>query len=534
MLYMGMTKNTILPSVVLCFLALVIQACQVPVSLGDQEAKNRISKPSTGLVPSEPGLNESLSHLRLTKLSGYQLPTATNLKAYVGTGWNQGGQGSCVGFASAIMKTVLEHENRGWTTFDYDHRFSPAWVYNQLNGGLDEGSSLYMAMNLLKTKGICLESDMFYNEHDFVTQPSWLAVTHAAAYKLSDFSSIDPSETTRIKEYLATGYPLVCGLPVYPDFDDLTETNPVYDGIWGEVRSYHALALVGYDDTQGSRGAFLVRNSWDGAPGWGVDGGYGWVDYDLFAKHAFDVYVTRDRVSPNPASSWNMDFSTSDSVKDWATSTLKSTYRFEVAGGRFLQTDGTSSNYVDTMSSAKSVSLGASARKVTFVYTMHVGPGVSYSHQNDNQPNIASILSFPDQGWAFNVQVSDWDWANSKHYYHAFNSWGPANRGYRLYENYTNTTHSTDVSGKGWTFGEGANDQDYWVKIELDRAAGTLTAFTLRTVGGPWTQVGLPYTPIETAYLVSALFSSATLNFAVGFGTYATCGGITRVQVDVQ
>ena len=62
-----------------------------------------------------------------------------------------------------------------------------------------------------------------------------------------------------IKRHLAAGTPLVVGIPVYPDFDTLSEPNPVYDDTSGTQRGGHAVVIVGYDDR---RSAFKIANSW--------------------------------------------------------------------------------------------------------------------------------------------------------------------------------------------------------------------------------------------------------------------------------
>lgn len=525
LLYVGMTFRT--QTTVL--LILLLESCQQPVPVAPINGDSNLASTATlGLVASLPGENASLPHLELARLSGYQAPTAVDLKRFVGTAWHQGQLGSCGGFATAIFSTVLNAENNGWTTIDLDHRFSPAFVYNQINGGRDKGSSLYQAMRLLVEKGIAFERLMPYNDTDWTTQPSWQAVVDGLKHRIASIEWLDPTQTESIKSYLAAGYPVVSGVPVYPDFDRLSPTNKVYDEVSGKSRGNHAVAIVGYDDRLH---AFLFKNSWDdGLSKWGLDGGYGYIDYALFADQAFDVYTTRDRITPSPSSTLDLQFGSATQVADWATSTLKSNHRFEVVDGAFSQTDTSTRDYVDSFSSAKSVSVGAMSAAITFTVQMHVGPGRGLN--SGEQPNILSLLQFPRFGWGFNVQVSDHA-PTGQALYQAFNSFGPNNAGWRLYQDYTRLAHATNVTGLGWSYTEMA-DQDYWVRFVFNKATGTISAATSKSSTGPWSSVGTPYAESETGNLVSRVFSNSTLDFQIGFGTYASTGGIKSLKVEVK
>jgi hypothetical protein len=74
---------------------------------------------------------------------------------------------------------------------------------------------------------------------------------------------------------LADGDGVVIGVEIYPDFDNLSLSNPIYDVVSGTSRGGHAVTLIGYCD---DKKAFKFINSWGTA--WGL-GGYGWISYDL-------------------------------------------------------------------------------------------------------------------------------------------------------------------------------------------------------------------------------------------------------------
>ena len=78
--------------------------------------------------------------------SGTTLPSSVDLSADLPTPGDQGAQNSCVGWAVAYaLKTFLERREEKWSLAnagqpDFTHLFSPAYIYNQINGGQDRGS----------------------------------------------------------------------------------------------------------------------------------------------------------------------------------------------------------------------------------------------------------------------------------------------------------------------------------------------------------------------------------------------------------
>ena len=136
---------------------------------------------------------------------------------------------------------------------------------------------------------------MPYDPLDDRTQPSNRARAEAANYKIADWGVVQRTThavfVQEIKRHLVAGDPVVIGIPTYPDFEYLNESNPVYDDDAGASRGYHAVVIVGYDDR---RSAFRVANSW--GTGWGI-GGYGWIDYDASESLIRSAYVTKDVVA---------------------------------------------------------------------------------------------------------------------------------------------------------------------------------------------------------------------------------------------
>ncbi len=259
------------------------------------------TEPPEPVIPPERGLGlelldvQAYQNAHILRADPVALPASVDLSLDVPVPGNQGGQGSCVGWAVAFaLKSYHERIERGWPLTADRHVMSPAYVYNQIKvpGG---GAYFLDAFNLLIGQGVSSWAQMPYDPRDDRTQPSAAARAEAANYRIAEWGVV--LRTTHaifvqeIKRHLATGVPVVIGVPVYPDFDSLSESNPVYDHTGGHRRGYHAIVIVGYDD---ALSAFRIINSW-GAD-WGIDG-YGWIDYAASKSLIRSAYVTRDVVA---------------------------------------------------------------------------------------------------------------------------------------------------------------------------------------------------------------------------------------------
>lgn len=145
-------------------------------------------------------------------------------------------------------------------------------------------------MNLVINQGVCTLSTMQYNQNDYTTQPNATQNAEAAKYKALKCASVPRANVTEMKAQLANGNPVVIGgVQVYPDFDNLNASNPIYDNTNGIPRGgTHAICLVGYDDTMQ---AFKFINSW--GTDWGING-YGYISYDLITSFNVYGYVLTD------------------------------------------------------------------------------------------------------------------------------------------------------------------------------------------------------------------------------------------------
>lgn len=214
------------------------------------------------------------------------LPAKVDLTAKFPSPGNQGKQGSCVSWAVAYAaKTYQEQVRRNWGQNTANHQFSPAFLYNLTNGGVDKGSKTIVAISTVISKGVCTLADMPYNENDYLTKPNAQQLAKAANFKAAHSAKISDGNIFKMKYALDKGYAIILDIPVYPDFDDLNSSDYIYDNTKGEQRGYHAICLIGYDD---DKNAFKFINSW--GTKWGLNG-YGYMAYDLLDKGMCDAYI---------------------------------------------------------------------------------------------------------------------------------------------------------------------------------------------------------------------------------------------------
>lgn len=219
------------------------------------------------------------------------LPRRIDLSDNFPPAGNQGSQGSCTAWATAYaLKSYQERMEIGWSLttsdghFDPNHVFSPAFIYNQINGGEDRGSRIDEALQLIVDQGAATWATMPYDPNDYRTQPSSLAFQEAANFKAAEMKRADGTQA--IKAALANRLPVVAGIFVYKSLYQLRGTNSVYQVADAPCNPSggcgHAVTIVGYDDDKYG-GAFKIINSW--GPGKG-DNGYFWLPYQFARQSA--------------------------------------------------------------------------------------------------------------------------------------------------------------------------------------------------------------------------------------------------------
>lgn len=209
-----------------------------------------------------------------SSLSKSQPPTAVDLTEQFPTPGDQGDSPCCSSWAVGYyLYSSMAYIKWNWTKDSQNHLFSPLFVYNLTNSGLKKSTTVNANIEAIKNIGICTLSYLPYDENNDVFIPTSLQFANASLYKAVNGEKI--SDIGAMKEKLKNGVGVVLSIVLYEDFNDISQSNPIYDTISGEIFGNHAICLIGYDD---SVNAFKFINSY--GTDWGLDG-YGWISYDL-------------------------------------------------------------------------------------------------------------------------------------------------------------------------------------------------------------------------------------------------------------
>ncbi len=254
----------------------------------------------TGLQLASP---EQLRAIPLASMpySGIDLPSKVDLSDNMPPPGDQGGQNSCVGWATAyVLKSYqerIEHNHllaKPDGSPQWQKVFSPAFVYNLLNNSRDGGITYIDALNLLSSQGVVPWSEMPYNPDDFRSKPAPALLQKARAWRIDYWRQVNVLDPKELKSHLNAGYPVMLGAVIDQGFYKARKGH-VWKKREGKSLGGHALVLVGYDDAKRS---FKVINSW--GPRW-ANGGFGHIDYAWFARVVREGFVAKDAINGLPA-----------------------------------------------------------------------------------------------------------------------------------------------------------------------------------------------------------------------------------------
>ena len=218
------------------------------------------------------------------------VPASVDLSKYDETVADQGPLGSCAAWA-------IGYGMMGWFARSQGHAgvpFAPMYVYSQVNGGKDAGSSPAAVLNVLRTQGIDTAAD--YAKHhatptvNWKQQPTAADRTNAANNKITGWITLyntlgAPGQTavTDLKQTLASGRPVALSIAVYQRFMDAAGAKPVVSsaGNVGQLLGYHEVLVVGYNST-----GIQIQNSW--GTYWGAKG-YATLDWGYVSKYSFEA-----------------------------------------------------------------------------------------------------------------------------------------------------------------------------------------------------------------------------------------------------
>jgi C1A family cysteine protease len=210
---------------------------------------------------------------------------------------NQGGLGSCVGFAITAMKEFqeqMEHERevaegKVYTREQDNYDLSEAWVYWNCKKidpwPNEEGTSIRYAMQVLHKIGIPCEKAYPYSDQYKGSPERWAKLI--AKWGLID-SYWRCNNLNDLKVGLVNG-PVVIGIPCFREIFSVGSNGIIpYPANPNEVYGGHAVCAVGYNDT---KKLVKFKNSWDVS--WG-NNGYGYLPYKYIDDFLWDAWVAKD------------------------------------------------------------------------------------------------------------------------------------------------------------------------------------------------------------------------------------------------
>ena len=193
---------------------------------------------------------------------------------------DQGQCGSCVAFATVTIVESAAEIARNSSAPNID--LSEAFLFSH-GGSCSGGWRIYNALDSARDVGITDEQCWPYRgsgpcsdwKNRLINISSWTTTT-------------DP------KNWLVTRGPIMTGMAVYTDLFDYE--SGVYEQTYGDLAGYHAICIVGYND---SGGYWIVKNSWGLNFG---ESGYFRIKYNQCGMGTeFPWYgVTMSAVPPGP------------------------------------------------------------------------------------------------------------------------------------------------------------------------------------------------------------------------------------------
>lgn len=219
----------------------------------------------------------------MASLMAQDIPPAFDCrdKGWVGPVKNQANCGSCWDFSgTCVVESAYYvagvHPNDGSMAMSEEYTLSCGQ-----NGGCN-GDDNTTVLEWAKKTGLVLSKDY----GPYTANAGRCAFKQSMTlYKLDDWGFCDPNASQSYESVTDTAYikammlkygPIGCAIAADDAF-----SNASPNGVFDRTTSTgidHDVVLVGWDDSKGSKGAWILRNSWDKS--W-CNGGYCWIGYGV-------------------------------------------------------------------------------------------------------------------------------------------------------------------------------------------------------------------------------------------------------------
>ena len=183
-----------------------------------------------------------------------QRPGSIDLRQWCPPIEDQGALGSCTANAGVGLVEYYERRASGKHT-DASRLFLYKVTRNLLNWTGDTGAFIRTAMGALVLFGVPPEKHWPYVVEDFEKEPPTFCYAYAQNYQAIKYVKLDPPATpkkdllSRIKTYLAAGFPSMFGFTVYNSISQAGDDGKIpYPGPGESREGGHAIMAVGYDD----------------------------------------------------------------------------------------------------------------------------------------------------------------------------------------------------------------------------------------------------------------------------------------------
>ncbi len=249
-----------------------------------------------GLVKTAP-VTASATMVTRLRVAAASLPSSVDLTPHAMPVGNQGQVGSCAAW-STDYGALGYWENKQDIS---GGGLEPMYTYSQLDGGQDDGSTIDGNLEIDEQQGIDAQSDYWQGNFDYSDTPTAAETANAVNWKLTSYTDLTTQQSATatvsqdsIEQALADGDPVVIGIPVYENFEDVGAADDgLYSGISGDFLGNHAIVALGYNST-----GLRIENSW--ATSWG-DNGYATLAWSFVNGYVFQATEVGPLLAGQPA-----------------------------------------------------------------------------------------------------------------------------------------------------------------------------------------------------------------------------------------